>query len=156
MMSIGADSGTWSMYRRQRDAWHLPIIKWALHTCPITHSHTAHLHFHPSFIYHFIPLSLPHSFSVSRLLESSLMCSSFRTLSGGVTIATTLSSRHQNHVFLQLSAPPHWPTHIVWVDFIIMFCAILVALITAEGSWKQYVSFDGFVLYWITVMCLFT
>lgn len=116
-MSIGADSGTRGTYW-QRDMRHLLIIKQTLHTCPVAQSHTAHLHF--AFFIYFISLIL--SLVCWRAL---LMCLSFGTSSGGVTIATTLSSCHQSRVFLQrLSAPPHWPTHIVWLYRNTLLCYI--------------------------------
>lgn len=131
-MSIDADSGTWSTYRRQRDAQHLPVIMWALHTCPITHSHTAHLHFQPSFIYHFISPSLPLSFSVSRLLESSsdvLVLWDFE-----------LWCYYSNHLVKQASESCLSPAAarrcallptdpLTSFDFIIIHCAILVLLL---------------------------
>ncbi len=60
------------------------------------------------------------------------MCLSFGTLSCGVTIATTLVKQASESCLspaasAPLCAPPHWPTHIIWL--IIIHCAILVLLL---------------------------
>lgn len=100
------------------------------------------------FIVSCLPLFLWRSLSLI-CWRALLMCLSFGTLSGAVTMATTLSSWHQSHVFLQRA--PHrcalLPTDpLTPFDFIRRHFGAILVLILISDEVKNSLAcfFDGF------------